>query len=428
MTVHDADDGIPGFVGASGVLLDGQLVRARGTGVLIENGLITAAGANTGPSAAEARGGFVHDYPGATLLPGLIDAHTHICMAHGEDLTGVPDSELLEASVETGRKAAAAMLAAGVTTARDLGCRGQSAQQVRDDLSATGPTLVVSGRPITAWRGHFASFGLTLSGASAARRAVDTLSAEGADLIKVILTGGMLTPGTAVGIAQFDLEEVRALTERAHERGMRVAAHAHGTAGIELAVAAGVDTIEHCSWLERDGSPGQVRDALAETIATRGQVVVIAGPMPSGLADTESELGRSRTAPDPVRVASVLRAWRNAAQLRAMGVQVALGSDSLFGQFSDSRDLIYRAEAIVARGGWAPREVLELVTEGGAAALGRTGVLGRLCVGATADLLVVEGDPTVDITALRRVLAVYRSGRLVAGSPLVELRGFFEPL
>jgi imidazolonepropionase-like amidohydrolase len=100
-----------------------------------------------------------------------------------------------------------------------------------------------------------------------------------------------------------------------------------------------------------------------------------------------------------------------------MGVRIALGSDSLFGQFSDSRDLIYRAEAMVATGAWDTSGVLQLVTEGGAAALGKTGEVGCLGVGATADLLVVEGDPSVDTTALRRVLAVYRAGRLVSGSP-----------
>jgi imidazolonepropionase-like amidohydrolase len=157
---------------------------------------------------------------------------------------------------------------------------------------------------------------------------------------------------------------------------------------------------------------------------------VVAGPIPSGLVDTEADLGRFTGDPDRGRVGTLLRAWRNAAQLRQMGVQVALGSDSLFGQFSDSRDLIYRAEAMVTTGGWEPIEVLQLLTEGGAAALGKKGEVGRMAVGATADLVVVEGDPGLDVTALRRVLAVYRAGRLVAGSPGTTRRivkGFDEP-
>lgn len=194
---------------------------------------------------------------------------------------------------------------------------------------------------------------------------------------------------------------------------MRVAAHAHGTAGIELAVAARVDTIEHCSWLDREGNPGPVPQNLAEEIAELGQVIVIAGPMPSGIVDTEADLARSAGDPDQRRVGSLLRAWRNAAQLRKMGVQIALGSDSLFGQFSDCRDLVYRAEAMVAIGGWEPSEVLQLLTEAGAATLGKTGEIGCLAVGAEADLVVVEGDPSVDVGALRRVVAVYRAGRLV---------------
>jgi imidazolonepropionase-like amidohydrolase len=229
-----------------------------------------------------------------------------------------------------------------------------------------------------------------------------------------MLTGGALTPGTALGLAQLDLEELRAVTDRAHQLARRVAAHAHGTAGIQLAVAAGVDTIEHCGFLDFAGNPGPIDDRLVEQMAERGQVVVIAAPMPSGMVDTDADTGRGVGAPDPARVASLQRAWRNAASLRRAGVQVALGSDSFFGQFSDFRDLIYRAEAIVAVGGWSPSDVLGLLTSGGAAALGRNKEIGRLAAGAKADLLVVDGDPSQDMTALRRVLAVYRSGRLVS--------------
>jgi imidazolonepropionase-like amidohydrolase len=358
----------------------------------------------------------VHDYPGGTLLPGLVDAHVHTCLAHGEDVTSARDPDSLEESVERGRVAAQAMLAAGITAARDLGCRATSAQRLRDGLSPTEDVfLEVAGRPITVPGGHFAAFGLNVSGPQQCRAAVDELVDEGSDLIKVMLTGGTLTPGTSLGEAQFDLEELRAIVDRAHQLGRRVAAHAHGTAGIEIAVAAGVDTVEHCSWLDRAGRPGPVEIGLVEMMAEQGQVVVIAAPMPSGLVDTDADRARGAGAAQPERVASLRRAWRLAAGLRRAGVTVALGSDSFFGQFSDHRDLLYRAEAMVSLGAWEPLEVLDLITRGGAAALGRTRECGHLARETLADLVVVDGNPGTDIEALRRVRAVYRAGSLVAG-------------
>jgi imidazolonepropionase-like amidohydrolase len=411
-------DSAPGFVGAPRLWLKGRVVPLDGGGVVLDGERIAAVagvpGLN-GSLSAQATAGPAHEYPTGTLLPGLIDAHVHLCLAHGEDLGPVPDEELVAACAEIGRTAAIAMLAAGVTSARDLGCRACSAQRVRDGLSADSrPSLVVAGRPITVAGGHFASFGLAMRGSADGRRAVDELVDEDVDLIKVMLTGGTLTPGTALGLAQLDLEELKAVTDRSHQLARRVAAHAHGTAGIEIAVAAGVDTIEHCGFLDLDGRPGPIDERLVEQMAERGQVVVIAAPMPSGMVDTDADTARSAGALDPARVASLQLAWHNAASLRRAGVRVALGSDSFFGQFSDYRDLIYRAEAIVKLGGWAPCDVLGLLTEGGAAALGRAKEIGRLGPGAMADLVVVDGDPSEDITVLRRVLAVYRSGRLVS--------------
>jgi imidazolonepropionase-like amidohydrolase len=358
--------------------------------------------------------GMVVRYPGSTILPGLVDAHTHVCMAWGEDLSQPITEELLASSVERGRLTAEGILAAGVTTARDLGARGRAAQLVRGSLaSCNGPRLVVSGRPITSPDGHFASFGITARGPREAAQAVDTLAEEGVDLIKLVLTGGTSTPGTDPSSAQFNLDEVRAVTERARAHNLRVAAHAHGLAGIELAVDAGVDTIEHCSWATAESFPGEPVGRLVDRIVEQGITIVVAGPLPAELAPGYSSKLPGTLTPSAGRV---LKAWANAATLIEAGAQVALGTDSLFGQFPGWQDLIIRAEALVAHGSWAPAQVVKLMTEAGAAALGLSGSIGRLGPGYQADLLVVGGDPSTDIRCLHRACAVYKGGQLMSGS------------
>ncbi|MCU1489559.1 MAG: amidohydrolase [Acidimicrobiaceae bacterium] len=409
------------YVGADRLLVSGR-PEPNAAGVLLGGGDIVAViGRDERPSTAP--DGLVHHYEGATLLPGLIDAHVHLCLVLGEDLTREPDEALVASSVAAGRRAAAGMLASGVTSARDLGGRTRSAQVLRDALEpGSGPSLSVAGRPVTAPGGHFAAFGLAVRGPRAMREAVDQLAGEGADLVKVMLTGGNLTPGSAPGRAQFELAEVEALTERARARNLRVAAHAHGTVGIELAVRAGVDTIEHCSFLADDGAPGELDTRLVEAMVRAGQVVVVAAPLPAGLAGKAAETLAGGPS-DGERTERLLRAWANARRLVEAGVRVGLGSDSMFGQFADDADLAYRAEAMVVHGGWEPAAVVELMTQGSSAALGASERLGRLRAGSRADLLVVDGDPSRDIGDLRRVRAVYRAGRLVHGeAPLSEER------
>lgn len=351
----------------------------------------------------------VDDFATATVLPGLIDAHSHLCLAHGEDLHQAVDSELVQRSYEWGRRVARQLVRAGVTTARDLGCRADSAQRLRDSLGVHDLDLVVSGQPITTPSGHFSSFGLNVRGIDAARRAVERLADEGADLVKVMATGGMLTPGTEPGRAQFTFQELQAVVARAHALGLRVAAHAHGIAGVALSVAVEVDTIEHCSWLNDDGSPGMPDIELVGRIVDAEQTIVIAAPLPAGSIEADGD-GSKDTHGSDSQLEPLRRSWRNMMLLRREGVRVALGTDSIFGQFPDHKDLQYRAEAMVRYGNWKPVDVIDLMTEGGAAALGRAGQIGRLTTGARSDLVVVDGDPATDITALRRVRAVYREG------------------
>ena len=176
-----------------------------------------------------------------------------------------------------------------------------------------------------------------------------------------------------------------------------------------MAAAAGVNTIEHCSWIEPDGSVGSIDVRVAAEMCRRRQVAVIAGPLPGDLAlrlghhadvDARSDASSKR----------LLAVWDNARRARDLGVAVALGTDALFGQFEDHRDLAWRAQALVELAGWSPALALEALWKGGAAAFAMSGRIGVVAPGACADVVVLGGDPRVDIGALRDVRAVFRGG------------------
>jgi imidazolonepropionase-like amidohydrolase len=334
-------------------------------------------------------------FPGGCLVPGFIDAHVHLCFNYGADLTApAGDPAALAATVALHCRR---LLAAGVTSVRDLGGVGGAVQRARDAIAhgeLDGPRIRCSGRPVTTAGGHLSSFGLAASGEAGLAAAVAAVAGEGADTVKIVATGGAGTPGTPLGRAQFSTGELRAAVRAAAGLGLPVAAHAHGTEGIARAVAAGVHTVEHCSWMDLEGGIGRPDPAVLAEMRRRRQVAVIAGPLPATAAATE----RTRAI------------WRNAHVAREHGVAQALGTDALFGQFEDDHDLAWRAQRLVEHAGWPAAHVLEALWKGGAAALGSPGLLGAIAPGAHADLVVLGGDPRADIRALHDVRAAYRAG------------------
>ncbi len=209
-----------------------------------------------------------------TLLPGLIDAHVHLGFDGGPDPVARMRAETDAEQLILMRSSARRLLQAGVTTARDLGARAFLDIAVRDAIdrgTAEGPRLVTAARPLTPTGGHCWFMGGECGSADELRRMVRLHHKMGADLVKVMSTGGFMTTGPAPWLAQFTLAELSAVTWEAHRLGQRVAAHAHGKEGIARAVAAGVDTIEHCSFAGPDGEFGSDFDpALAEEIAVAG--------------------------------------------------------------------------------------------------------------------------------------------------------------
>lgn len=372
---------------------DGHTTHDGPVMLLVEDGVITDVDLS---GAAPPDGVPLTDLGDVTLLPGLVDAHSHLAfdpLGHTEtQMTGDDDSTVLARM----RRHAGQALRAGVTTVRDLGDRGYLALRLRQEYEE-GPHIVASGPPITRTGGHCWYLGGEADGAEKAARAVEERALRGVDLVKVMATGGMTTAGSDPGSAQYTLAELRAITRTSHELGLRVTAHAHGAAGIADAVAAGVDGVEHCTFVTRSGvrpDPGTV-DAMAEAGVFVGCTVL--EPMDGMPAD----------------ILAVLEAmWDNMADMHARGVRVVCCTDAGVAPFKPHDvlpgDLAYFASRVTTN-----TDALVSVTSMAADSCGLGDRKGRLASGYDADLLAVGGSPAHDITAIRDVRAVYRAGRRV---------------
>jgi imidazolonepropionase-like amidohydrolase len=343
-------------------------------------------------------GADVVDFPGATVLPGLVDPHVHLAFDSSWDPVGAlaarDDSAALDAMVAAGRAA----LRGGVTTVRDLGDRDFLSLPLRGrpDL----PTLVAAGPPLTCDRGHCHYLGGCVgTGPSALRDAVRTHAERGVDVIKIMASGGTLTPGTRQESSQFTRDELAAAVDEAHRLGLPVTAHAHGTGAVADAVAAGVDGMEHVSFWSTDGVDSPLD--LMQEIADRGVLVgATLGVMPVPGA----------TPPPPV-ASRLPTITANTRRLLSLGARVIAGTDAGIAPIKPP-DALRWAYAELIDLGLTPAAALRRITADAASVLGLGSTKGRLVPGHDADLLVVAGDPLVDPAALHSVQAVYRAGAL----------------
>ncbi len=338
-------------------------------------------------------------FPGATILPGLINAHVHLAFDGGpspiESLQRETDDARLVLAM-AGR--ARELLDCGVTTARDLGDRGALAVRVRDAITAgvlLGPRILAATAPLTPPGGHCWFLGGEVRGDDDIREQVGRNADAGADLIKVMVSGGQVTPGGAgMSDSQFTTAELRVAVTEAHRRGLRVAAHAHGTESIRSSVEAGVDTIEHCTWL---AGPGDFRpdEQIAAQIADRG--IVVCHGSSNHWRPLAAKIGAERARAMVGRVR-----W-----LADHGVRLIAGTDAGLCAFTDFPAALGR----YTEWDFTPAQILRMTTVDAAAALGLADQTGRLAVGLSADLVVVAGDPTTDLAALHDVELVVARGR-----------------
>lgn len=343
------------------------------------------------------------DFPEHTVLPGLLNAHVHLAFDTTADwyanLRDSEDPDLLLGMAGRAQRA----LAGGVTTLRDLGDRNHLAIRLRDAIDAgdlAGPRVLSAGSPITVPDGHC----WFLGGEAADERAIRARVAEhadaGSDLVKVMASGGSVTPNSPpMWQSQFGLAELRVLVDAARSTGLPVAAHAHGTQSIMDAVAAGVDTIEHATWIGDGGSGSDLREDTARAIADQGIAVCPGWP-----ADWRSFA--DRIGPERTRAALDRMRW-----MAERGVTLIAGTDA--GLNGSEFRGFPNALGFYREIGYGNAEVIELATTTTAGALGLGKDTGQIAPGYAADLLVVEGDPLSDLANLARQTRVLRNGRAI---------------
>jgi imidazolonepropionase-like amidohydrolase len=364
---------------------------------------------------------------GKHLLPGLIDGHVHItwdktlytAYSAGDYETRLlrrdPERQLVRAGYY-----AQLALAAGVTTLRDCGADDFTVLALRDAISTgnfIGPRILACGRPITTTAGHiYSDWGV--DSADEIRKAVRSLAGRGVDFIKLIVSGGTTTPGTNITRSQYTLADVRATVEDAHRLGLQVAGHAISTDSIRLAAEAGIDTIEHCSWIGADPKTTATDPAAVDwMVRNRARVDHAIIPRPYLFPD---ESGGGRTAEEDWWFNMLKVRWPFLHYMRDHGVTIFVGTDAAFGPWPGThrwpgfQEMARAIEVLVHWAEFTPMDAILLATREAARALRLDDEIGTLAVGKRADLILLEDDPLQDIRALRRPEMVFRDGRLVA--------------
>jgi imidazolonepropionase-like amidohydrolase len=379
--------------------------------VVVDGNTITAVGPQAELAGSAERFTQVLDLGAeATVLPGLINMHTHMSFSSGDSIFDDHQRESYETKLIRAVTNVQAALRTGVTTVRDCGTLNGIAFAVRAAVESgtmVGPRVIASGEGITTTGGHLWFCGVEADSDVQVRRAVRAQVKAGADFIKVFATGGGSTPGTNALAAQFSEAEMCALTEEARRLDKRVASHAHGTPGVLTSIAARVTTIEHCSFFRPSGTQYEpehgrrIADAGIYVCPTvfqgRSKLLVQNPDLPWAAEFRQTQAERF----------AVIRC------LVEQGIQLVSGSDAgvNFNEFTDyPGDLILTVEGVDL----SPVYVLKSATSIAAEALGRND-LGVIAPGKAADLLAVQGNPLQDIRALNTPVLVVSRGRIVLG-------------
>ncbi|OYR45885.1 MULTISPECIES: amidohydrolase family protein [unclassified Halorubrum] len=338
-----------------------------------------------------------------TVAPGLIDAHVHVMMDGRPDVSTAVSESDYAASYRAASNLRAAV-EAGVTTVRDLGSRGTLALDAGEAVAEgelDGARVLACGRNVIMTGGHGNWFGREADGPAEVRKAAREQLKAGADVLKCMATGGVLTEGAVTGAPELTPEELAAFTDAAAPTDTPTAAHAHGEAGIKNAVEAGITSVEHGTFMDREA---------AEMMADRGTYWVPTASALRGIVDNGIEAGIPEDAVAKAEDAADRfdDAWDHALDA---DVPIAMGTDAgtPFNFFEDiPQELAYMVDY-----GLSPEAALEAATVNAADLLGLDDV-GRVEAGYRADLVLLDADPTEDVEAWREPAAVFAAGDRVA--------------
>jgi imidazolonepropionase-like amidohydrolase len=393
----------------------GKLLDVRSGKTLTDQAIVIEAGkiVSVGPfsQARRASGDRLVDLSTATVLPGLTDAHTHLTgnpQDAGPQALGIS----LPRATLTGARNARITLEAGFTTVRNVGAEGYSDVALRDAIDAgdvPGPRMLVSGPPLGITGGHcdenFLPFDFHYSaegvadGVEGVQHKVRETIKYGADLIKICATGGVLSHGDNPQASQYTLEEMKAIVADAHRLGRKVAAHAHGAQGILWASQAGVDSIEHGSYIDDAAIAEMKKDGtylvptlyLADWFLEHAEQVHVPPEM----------IAKGRTV--------MAAARKNVAHAFASGVKVAFGTDAAV----YPHGLNAHEFAVMVKLGMSPLQSIQAATINAADLLGWSDKIGALEPGKWGDIIAVDGDPLQDVTTLEHVKFVMKGGEVV---------------
>jgi imidazolonepropionase-like amidohydrolase len=365
---------------------------------------------SVGPWSTALAGAEVIELPNATVMPGLIDAHTHLTFDpknFGYESLGisVPREALI------GAKNARITLLAGITTVRNVGAGGFTDVALRDainDGDVPGPHMLVSGPPLGITGGHcdenllpsefhYQADGVA-DGIAAVQHKVRENIKYGADLIKICATGGVMSKGDDPNASQYTQEEMRAIVADAHRLGRKVAAHAHGAQGVSWASDAGVDSIEHGHLMD---------DNSIATLKKNGTYLVPTLYLTEWWAENMDRMNSPEYLKTKMKLVSA-KAEGNAKKAFAAGVKIGMGTDAaVYPHGLNAHEL-----AVYVKLGMTPIEAIRTATVNDADLLGWSDKVGTIEPNKFADIIAVDGDPAQDVTTLQHVKFVMKAGEV----------------
>lgn len=388
-------------------LIDGTGHTIEPATILIRGSKIVAAGSSrttTIPKGVTRLNG-----RGLTVIPGLIDCHVHLCLGGEPDVVATVESESPSMTLLKSARHARQTVESGFTTIRDVGSRDHSIFVLKAAIEAgilPGPRIVGAGLAICMIGGHARFIGQEVEGVEQVQRAVEAQLAAGAGVIKVIASGGVLTPGTSPDQAQMTMDELTAAVAAARRAQKKVAAHAHGATGMKNAIRAGVHSIEHATLLD---------DEAGELMKQHGVYMV---PTLSALSTTAAGrpgCGIPASALDKAR-AMTKRHQASFKKAHQSGLCIAMGTDAgtPFNYHGENAQELERMVAF----GMNPMEAILASTAAAARLIGIHDTVGTLTRGRQADLVILDGNPLKQIEILRdrsKIMGVMQAGKFVAG-------------
>ena len=389
----------------------------NGKGGVIENAAIlidgeTIVGVGRQADVAQPDGATVLEAAGNTIMPGLIDSHVHLVNTGGPlssiDSKQASDDDMMLRSI----KNALLAIKSGITTVRDLGGKGFITVAVRDAIAKgviPGPQIVSCASAVTTTGGHAHQKSIEVDTPDEMKKAVRHIIKGGADCIKIFGSGGLGTPGSNPLAPQYRGEEFRVAVEEAHRLGKHVASHVHPTVAIRSAVESGVDTVEHCSWMTPEGI--KVDQDLLEEIIKKSVYISLAFPAAWYRVPLDEIKDNSITIAG--REAMVQPRYNAIRQMYDSGALVVASSDA-GGTSTRIDEFALLLEFLAVTLGISPAKVITSATGLAAEAIGIGHETGSLEPGKKADIIIVDSDPLADITALQRVVTVFKGGIVVA--------------